>query len=204
MNKIKVTQEQANVIRHLEENYTKGQIVKQHVMSVWRNAYDSLNKMNLDEVCLSLYEGYEVEPQYKVGDWVVANWQDAEKEAYLVESVSEYGIASIDNLEGNYYPSNEHLRHATPEEIAAEKNRRLWKSIGRGVGEFKIGDLYVDSEYTIYLVSDTEEVTYDQPGLLNASYGTVRQWHSEGNFKGLYPAESFTRFEDDSRFEEGE
>lgn len=124
MDKIKITQEQANIIESLEE------IQKPFYVS-WKAKgilYTGvLEDLPLDELIRALYIGYEVEEEFKFGDWVRLNNGDLFK-------------ITSGNLASEYSKSNA-IRHATPEEIAEEKQRRWWKNNNRNVWELKKGDV---------------------------------------------------------------
>lgn len=90
--------------------------------------------------------GYEVEQQFKVGNWVVRKTnQEDERLPFRTGRVFKIkGFINghyLDNEEFRH--DSEALRYATSEEIKAEIERQLWKSIGREVGELKENDLVI-------------------------------------------------------------
>src|SRR5699024_1047502 len=111
-----------------------------HIEKGWSfKEYLCLNALSTDEFIRALYIGYEVEETYEVGDWV---YVEAPKEGlpnvYQVMNADKYSV-NLDRLYGNF--KNSKLRHATPEEIAEEKQRRWWAKHGRNVWELREGDL---------------------------------------------------------------
>lgn len=124
---------------------------------------------NADRLLAALVNGYEVEPKFKVGDLVHVLGQ---KGLHEITCISEY-YADLKGLWGSRQIKN--LRHATAEEIAQEKERRLWKSLGRDVKEFKNGDVGVMRN-----------------GIKTSSLQFLED-HSD-DLVGFYPIESFVKF----------
>src|SRR5699024_10096032 len=129
--KVKITREQAKVIeskmafRHMS--------IKYHVMNNWDTDYERcLNNLTLDELIRAFYIGYEVEPIFEVGDWV----KDTSTNAVIKINDRQHRNNLID-------PRHTTIRHATPEEIAEEKQRRWWAKHGRKVWELREGDLLI-------------------------------------------------------------
>lgn len=139
MGKVKLTQEQANAIERFKSE-PKADLVKQHVMWKWKSAGKSLNDLTIDELIRALYIGYEVEPKFKVGDWV---YYQGQYEAERVGKITHIGNDYI-RYDIGYSNNKKYFRHATSEEIAKEKERRWWKSHDRNVWELKKGDLIID------------------------------------------------------------
>lgn len=148
MKKVKLTREQAEAI----EEYKKAQIaqhkeIKENPLKLvgWVHP---LVELETDEFMDALYEGYEVEPEFKVGDWVY----DAQYNKVAPIERVEVNRVWVDDDELNFY-SIEDVRHATPEEIAEEKERRWWKKNGRepwGLKKYdRIKCKTTDKEYEI-------------------------------------------------------
>lgn len=140
---------------------------------------------NSDLLLDALRIGYDIELKYKVGDWV-ANLDGSD--FYPKGDVKAVEIALIEKGEyGRVYAHHGtdacwgtpfgNLRHATPEEIKGEKERQLWKSIGREVGKFKETD-----------------TGFDYDGILVPGITALTQVYSKGDLQGFYPAESFISF----------
>lgn len=128
---------------------------------------------------------YEVEPEYKAQDWIVSY----EDNLGVIESVEDHVLhGSWFDRKGKTFPMKCYFtnvkRHATPEEIKAEKERRAWAKIGREVGEFKTNDVVLNQHGLPIRVFD-KEVADD-----------VLRRYQGGSVKGFYPAESFISFED--------
>src|SRR5699024_6388569 len=62
------------------------------------------------------------------------------------------------------------LRHATPEEIAEEKQRRWWAKHGRDVFEFKTGDLIDHDHYVVEVMEVRSDMLRVE---MNAAVGTI-------------------------------
>lgn len=171
--KVKLTQEQADALKDYLAD-CKGDIseaIDEHSNvycdpdNGWFGDYTALNKITPSDMARALLIGYEVEKTFKVGDWVFNKSSDAVIEIIAVE------YANILNGE------NCNVRHATPEEIKAEQERRAWKSIGREVGEFRDGDIGVDCI-----------------GFIRRKVMSINEKYKAGDLDGFYPAESFIKF----------
>src|SRR5690625_3661842 len=128
MKKVVLTQEQTNAIeafRILEQN--NKQILKYNFHKLPEIDKDTfaepINAMDFDTLVKALYIGYEVEPKFKVGDWVVF------KENGRVFKVTNCNdkFMDVDNLGGAVGINL--FRHATDEEIAQEEERRMDKEL---------------------------------------------------------------------------
>src|SRR5690625_4793528 len=151
MSKVKLTQEQAEEIKKIEDiDYAI------NVLSLNKRPDNHLAKLTIAEIAKALYIGYEVEPEFKVDDWVVSTLLDG-----YVGQIEE--IIEIEGVTGDpkrikvgsvlHYPDS--LRHATPAEIAEEKERIFWKKIGREVNQYKKADLVtVEGWEGVYEVTD--------------------------------------------------
>src|SRR5690625_3113721 len=94
--------------------------------------------MNYDTFFGALYVGYEVEPEYSVGDWVVCD--EMKIIGQLVEVDGEIRVDSIDyNVRQSIRLDK--LRHATLDEIEEEKERRWFEKHDRKPWELKEGDI---------------------------------------------------------------
>lgn len=115
MEKVKVTRAQAEAIDYFKKTFVENRETS----------------MSNEKLARALSKGYEVEPEWKAFDW------------YYNESKKEVHQASVKLAEGfNEYPElYKHIRHATEQEIAQEKERRWWSEHDRGYREFKKGDV---------------------------------------------------------------
>lgn len=177
--KIKLTQEQADAIQEwlLQKYGNKAELLNAHAQVVGKqggwpegNPYESFNGLDQSDMARALLIGYEVKENYKVGDWVVY-----EGEVMEIVAVEFAEILNKNNAERE-------IPHATPKEIKAEKERRVWKSIGRKVGEFKRGDVGVLHN-----------------GLSVRKLDNLTNLYEGGSLQGFYPEESFVLFGGEKR-----
>src|SRR5690625_4883696 len=155
MEKVKITPEQAKEIEEISEG-SQPFIVSYHAKGIL--AWEHLSELSLDELIRALYIGYEVEPEFKVGDWVV--WDEIKIIGQLVEIDSVLRVDSIDYDVPQSVKLDE-LRHATPSEIAEEKERRWWAKHGRNLWELRKGDLLIDKHFgKIAEVREVEDKHY--------------------------------------------
>lgn len=129
--KVKITQEQANAIERIKD---KDYAI--NVLVAGKRPDNPLCELEVSELAKAFYIGYEVEPEFKVGDWAY------NKQTNRVFQVID-GLSENMNNEAN----REHLRHATDEEISKEKERRWWAKHGRGVWELKKNDVIFNQSY---------------------------------------------------------
>ncbi|MEK3995660.1 hypothetical protein MKY29_12965 [Psychrobacillus sp. FSL K6-2365] len=196
--KVKLTQEQAEAIEYLKKGkFSDESIIGAHARNPngWiLEANVNLNRMPLLKLVDALRIGYEVEQQFKVGNWVVRKTnQEDERLPFRTGRVFKIkGFINghyLDNEEFRH--DSEALRYATSEEIKAEIERQLWKSIGREVGELKENDLviYENKYFRLFKNMGCEIYGFHMdPVYASKLYGN-------GNLKGFYPAESFISFE---------
>ena len=167
MEKVKLTQEQSYAIEQLR-TYDFEDVLIMRRRKDMPYLYSSLDSLTVDELGSIFFnpDSYEVEETFKVGDWIY------DKVTHETSKINTQGRAEgISN-----YPYN--FRYATPEEIKAEKERRVWAEIGREVGEFRGGDIGISKNGNTYR---------DNPSMLS-------KLHVLKNLKGFYPAESFIKF----------
>lgn len=152
------------------------------------DALDSFLEMTagvrFTELFKAIKYGYEVKPEYKSGDWVV--YQGVGIPRYCVIKHVDETSVDTDHIGENGYKQTfgkDRIRHATPEEIKAEKERRLWSGIGREVGEFKPDD--------IGITKDNNTHYRNKPAMLTGLY-------KSGRLQGFYPAESFVSFKEET------
>jgi len=183
--KLKLTQEQAEAI----------EVVRTIIIPI--EFANKLKGLSAAVILQAIKEGYDIKPQFKVGDWVV---RVSEFRSYVENAkYQNYQVNSVFRIQTilNSYAIDEHgtnhdlenIRHATTGEIKAEKERQLWKSIGREVGEFREGDIFLDRNGTCFEISEKHEF---EDKIKRAS---SESWYKTGESKGFYPAESFISFE---------
>ena len=174
MEKVKLTQEQAEAIEKLKRQH-KGNVfdaIEDHsnvladANNEWVGKYSPLNEMTVAEVAQILVNGYEVEEMFEVGEWVM------HKLSKWIGEVTRVYEDALDVLRlGNEYVWNKkYVRHATPEEIAEEKQRRWWAKHGRDVYEFKAGDLIKCEDTTSEVESPEEDLIWIK---MNGAKGTL-------------------------------
>jgi hypothetical protein len=113
----------------------------------WLDELECLKSLSFEEMALALCDWYEVEEPFKVGDWVVLLGDICEIIRFQCDTpLKDDGRCYLtlkrlsDGIEYYSIP-REHVRLATNEEIAAEKERRKWAAIGREVGQYEKGDI---------------------------------------------------------------
>ena len=108
--------------------------------------YATLNELPFEQFIVAVLGDYEVEPIFEVGDWV----KDTSTNAVIKINDRQHRNNLID-------PRHTTIRHATPEEIAEEKQRRWWAKHGREVWELRDGDLLrsTDTKKTYELNNQT-------------------------------------------------
>jgi len=138
MEKVKLTQEQVSAINNCRNIVGDEMLIEMQVNrrnSPWRNKWNAINELDLLTLVDALRIGYEVEPEFKVGDWVIDEFSGS------MTIIENAGYANdLNNCRNN-------IRKATKEEIAKEKQRRWWAKHGRYVGEYKENDV-VTSRHT--------------------------------------------------------
>lgn len=111
------------------------------------------------KVLKAYINGYEVEPEFKVGDWIYNT--KAKRVAQIDHRFGNGDELWVDDEEFNFYHLND-SRHATPEEIKQEKERRFFNEHGRKPWELKVGDVLVKKMDNFPLVVtevNAEEIT---------------------------------------------
>jgi|SRR5690625_1991822 len=131
MEKVKITQEQADaIVKQVNKGSEENLLVDHARRSGWINEFSCLNSLTQMDMARALLNGYEVKPEFKVGDWVTNK---------TTMDTIEIDAPNADFLNKNY-SHGKHFRHATPEEIAKEKERRWWAKHDRDVWEIKKDD----------------------------------------------------------------
>src|SRR5699024_3218017 len=91
--KVKLTKEQANAIERHNRNNSSGNdgILNNHARNYgnfesksWGDPYTSLNKLEISKLAKALYIGYEIEPEFKDGDWV---YSLSDNKVYKISSI---------------------------------------------------------------------------------------------------------------------
>lgn len=137
MEKVKLTQEQAREIERIKNYFNRHEYITKFVET--NGVSDS--EFHIEELVRALYIGYEVEPEFKVGDYVVNGG------GKVVEILEDKGDSFIVGWIANGKMFKEStfkhsiLRHAIPEEVSKEKQRRWWSKHNRGLWELREGDV---------------------------------------------------------------
>src|SRR5699024_9487763 len=141
MEKVKLTQEQAWMIENHRGSFES--LMRKHHM---KNCATYIDELTTQQVVDAYFGGYEVEKTFEVADWVV--YDNGVRCGYKTNQIKDVDgqKAYFDEGRTMYLTS---LRHATPEEIAEEKQRRWWSKHGRDVFEFKTGDLIDHDHYVV-------------------------------------------------------
>lgn len=160
MEKVKITKEQADAI---EFALNESEDFKDNPDRLFRDCIAShvsfhselyaLNNLDVVKLAKVLFvpNGYEVEPEFKVGDWVyvkgifksvspeIAKVTDVKTHRMILDNGFDLGKGSI---------TSDTVRHATPKEIEEEKERRWWDKQGRKPWELKQGDIVTNGYET--------------------------------------------------------
>ena len=142
-----------------------------------------LHQLKLDEMARILYaDDYEVEnPKFQKGDYIIRKNGEKFESGGRVDEFSYYDeMVSYVVLHTGWRVPAEAVRLASEEEV-------FWLGeLGRDeVGDFRIGDIFVDGKGYSYDISETDERDFD---LL---VSMAKDWYFEGDITGIYPAESF-------------
>ena len=142
MEKVKLTKEQVTALEKAINDYGIDTTMNDHSPHNWGGFLSPLNELKIHQMARALYIGYEVEETFEVGDWVVYDNGVERGYGYKTNQIKDVDgqKAYFDEGRTMYLTS---LRHATPEEIATEKQRRWWAKHGRDVWELKENDLLI-------------------------------------------------------------
>lgn len=165
MEKIKLTVEQGKAIESLLVVMSADGILNEFargVSSSCGSCWQYLNELPMSELARALLVGYEVEETFKVGDWVSLIGSPLTTfKIYAVRNshaVPDWlkGIYDCGDTDVRDWMQFNTIRHATPEEIKAEQERRVWKSIGRRYQEIKVGDISIFKDNTFGRIVNVE------------------------------------------------
>lgn len=135
MEKLKITREQEKAIEWYRENFTNEGAIQDFI----RDRHPALSEFTTEQFALLFLEWYEVEPEFKLNDYV---WHTENDTILKLDDEDRVEFAN------KYYTEKDKLRHATPEEIQQEKERRWWAKHGRGVWELREGDILLEEGET--------------------------------------------------------
>lgn len=199
--KVVLTQEQFEAIEAAKKTWGNNEVFRLHVdktvdkTRTWFNeAYAHMNGISIENMAKILFvpDSFKVESKYEVGDWKVYGMypenigqiigRDSNNPNIILMKVQDKAFYNHTfNLKTESFFKSE-LRDATPKEIKAEKERRVWAKIGRKVGDFRAGDIGIEK-----IGEEWQRISnYD---------GNLLIKYNNGQLKGFYPAESLIRFE---------
>lgn len=130
MDKVRVTQEQADWLERFELSQTQiDYYIDIHPLN--KRPDSPVTDWTTSKLARALYIGYEVESEYKVGEYI------RDINLGITQQVTK---GMLRYLNKGSRPKDT-VRYATPEEITEEKESRWWMDLGRGVNEYREGDL---------------------------------------------------------------
>lgn len=166
MGKVKLTKEQAIAIESLTSK--KYIDVKFHLTNKWTSPiFKPLNELSGDDFIKALYVGYEVEPEYKSGDYVV-NHHGTIGRIDIVEDDIYHGIWFNNAKDPLMWCKKSYFqRHATKKEVEEAKKIEWWSKHNRDVWELKKGDLIKNKDnsiYEVFFINPDNTVILEQSG----------------------------------------
>lgn len=195
--KVVLTQEQINAIELWLKNYQdKDQLLMiQFFVKVkeadasnegWIGDYKPMKELSIAQLARAIHVGYEVEkPQFKNGDFLIRKNGERFECGSCVDLFYYYDEeVSYVVLQTGWRVPAEEVRLANEEEIYWMYELNRYK-----VGDFKYNDVFVDEDGESHLLKDAHPAD-GYRGLNDAEF-----WYESGNFKGIYPAESFKPFQ---------
>lgn len=157
MEKVKLTQDQADAIESIKRFWVSEEdedektsniehLIKKKIKHPkWFVEEDApIQDMSLLDFIDSLRFGYEVVSEYKEGDWIAhksINGIVVGKVTKVFKNEKQVKTDIINSAGDESYFMLMDIRHATPLEIAEEKERRWWNKHGRDVWELRKGDV---------------------------------------------------------------
>ena len=169
MEKVKLTQEQVTALEKAINDYGIDTTMNDHSPHNWGGFLSPLNELKIHQMARALYIGYEVEEMFEVGDWVV--YDNGVRCGYKTNQIKDVDEQKAYFDEGRTMHLTR-LRHATPEEVAKEKQRRWWARHGRDVYEFKSGDLIDHDHYVVEVMEVRSDMLRVE---MNAAVGTITE-----------------------------
>src|SRR5699024_11601166 len=121
MGKVKLTQEQAEMIKKHREADNLEMLLRKHRMS---GCLTYIDELTTQQVVDAYFDGYKVDPDFEVGDWVVYDNGVERGYGYKTNQIKDIEEPRAFFDEGRrMYISR--LRYATPYEIAEKKQCRM-------------------------------------------------------------------------------
>src|SRR5690625_4814185 len=141
LKKVRLTKEQARAVEVFKDNNLT---LKDYAYENLSEELDPIQILGIDKMARALYVGYEIEPDFKVGDWAECNDGNVGK----VTNMRDDGFLTIETIDGFIGAHEKNFRVLThvekkkaKEKFTKEKQRRWWPEHGRGVWELKERDL---------------------------------------------------------------
>lgn len=160
--KVKVSQEIAEALGIRLGKGIPSNILKHHITDGWSNPINkALNDLSVDDLARALYIGYEVEPEYKKGDFVVNTRENTIYEVYSDGRNDCYHMER--DGEEYHHIHKDYLRHATESEIAQEKERRFFARYGRKPWELREGDVLQNKHTGLAHIRVVAEIVDGEP-----------------------------------------
>jgi hypothetical protein len=182
--KITLTKEQAEAVELTNKYSNNMKQVLGYILQgqqIPNERFRPLSELPLEDLMKALVipYSYEVESQYKDGD-IIYYYKDHNnfKGFYTVKKQIGDVVEVYETEDASFGTKN--IRHATEDECRKFEEEKVWKSIGREVGEFRVGDVTIDQNGSPIRVLHVEmaEIFYRQTKRI-----------------GFYPVESFISFE---------
>lgn len=187
MEKVKLTKAQ---VENINRWPNKEQLITAKAAGLLEHGQDeAVGELSMEKLVRALYIGFEVEEEYKVGDSIVKTNGTTFSTFSRIAKVHQVFGKRV-TIENGGSLSFKEIRHATPEEIKTEQERRVWKKIGREVNEIRPGDC-IASNGNYYKVFDNIGC---QKYNNHISPGFAIDLIEGGATHGFYPAESFIEF----------
>ncbi|MBT2215859.1 hypothetical protein KK120_08855 [Virgibacillus dakarensis] len=135
---IKLTKNQADAVEKIKtEQRRRIKAIKAHPnLYHVKNWEKPLFELEADDIQRALFDGYEVEPEFEENQWIVVtssfhgNYGKVQKIIEITDACAAGKDLAYHLEDGSCRYKNE-IRHATPEEIAQEKERRTDKKLDK-------------------------------------------------------------------------
>lgn len=174
--KVKLTQEQADEIEKIKRVGLPCRWKKDG----WEiDRSKVLNNLNLNNFLEAIYGDYEIYQEFKDGEYIVYENDIVKNTMKIIELIGEYiKVEPIYKGFTRYNLVNVNsplIRHATPEEITEEKERRWWANHNRDVWDLKQEDVVIDRFNRIREVDEDDGDTVSFFGGFTSSKEYVKE-----------------------------
>ena len=167
--KVRVTREQAEMIKKHKEADNLERLLWKHRML---GCITCIDELTTQQVVDAYFDGYKVEPEFETGEWVVCEDGYIGQIEFIneIEKWANIGYSKDTKERGvclaTTYDLIDIIRHATPEEIAEEKQRRWWSKHDRNLWELKEGDILISKKKPHSCIVKFVEATDENATLL--------------------------------------